>query len=120
MFYHRTSTERSGQHLKLANTHGTNELQGYIYCAALSVFRATESAATACEVDHLFGALSNLEVLGRTLHVAEADLTDIARWKQAVESKLHDFRRREQFQQGSRPAIELQVAALNEPVREIA
>ena len=46
MFYHRTSSERSGQHLKLAATHGPNELQGYVYCAALGVFRATEGAAT--------------------------------------------------------------------------
>ena len=121
MFYHRTNSERSGQHLKLAVTQGPNELQGYVYCAALSVFRATESASTACEVDHLFGALANLEVLGRSLHVAEVDLADINRWKQDVESKLHDFRRREQFQHGSRPAIELQVGALvQEPVREIA
>jgi hypothetical protein len=122
VFYHRTSSERTGQHLRLAGTDGPNELQGYVYCAALSVFRAVDGAGTASEVDHLFGALANLEVLGRSLHVAGADLADIARWKQEVEEKLCDFRRREQFQQaGSRPAIELQVGALGEkPVRESA
>jgi hypothetical protein len=122
VFYHRGGSERSGQHLKLAQAHGPNELQGYVYCAALSTFRAAENAGTAREVDHLFGALANLEVLGRSLHVGEADLSDIARWKREVESKLHDYRRREQFQHAaSRPSIELQVEPLaQEPVREIA
>jgi hypothetical protein len=56
------------------------------------------------------------------LHVAEADLKDIATWTGAAEARMRDLRRRGDFQQGlHKPLVQIDASVLKqEGRREIA
>lgn len=119
--FSRQVTERSGN-LKLTGSSESQAMQGYIYCAARSILRASQSVDSAREMDYLFSAMANLEQLGRALHIADADVAEIGQWAAELEGRLHDLRRRGEFSNRiPQPMVQIDASVLiREDVREIA
>lgn len=108
-------------HLSLTVPADAHQLQGYVYCAALSAFRALGGVQTGRDADYLFTTLANLQQIALKLHVADADQADIARWTAAAETKMRDLRRREFHRAAPKPLVQIEASALQpEERREIA